>query len=193
MFPKLIGVIRDNFTVSFAMEFIGDWLTFKTITLNDLLYDPSLNRGVSRNHWLMVIKDIGEGLRALHSQGYIHADLHRNNVLIHYAPNSDRPKPKIIDLGYSTRRDRPSGIGYLNEQQKAEAYIRCPQLAPELIEGNSCYNVQTDIYAYGRIIKDIAVALSDDKLSSLADECTCNNAIFRCNIQHVLQVITKLI
>ncbi len=175
------------------MEFIGDWFTFQTTTLLDKLFSHSLNRGtISRSHWLMIIKDIGEGLHALHCQGYLHADLHQNNVLIHQPPDSDRPRPKIIDLGFAVRRDKPVGLGDLTETQKYDTYVRCRQLAPELVEGESFYTVQTDIYAYGRIIKNIAMALSDDELSSLADECTCRNPMLRCDIQHVIEVIDRL-
>ncbi|XP_072047604.1 uncharacterized protein [Amphiura filiformis] len=190
-FPKLIGIIQQQHLLAFAMEFVGCWETYKTTTLYQQVYYDS--GSISRNNWLMIIKDIGKGVQTLHGRGYIHADLHMNNVLIFHPPNSDRPKAKIIDLGFAVTRDCAVGLGYMNPCQKQDTYRRCPQFAPELVEGESFFSVQTDIFSYGRMIKNIATALSIDGLSSLSDECTCRNPMIRCTIGHVLREIDKIL
>ncbi|XP_072038361.1 uncharacterized protein [Amphiura filiformis] len=189
-FPKLIGIIQQQHLVAFAMEFVGYWQTYKTTSLCQQIYDSG---SISRNNWLMIIKDIGKGVQTLHDRGYIHADLHMNNVLLHHPPNSDRPKAKIIDLGFAVTRDCAVGLGDMNSCEKEDIYRRCKHFAPELVEGESFFSVQTDIFSYGRMIKNIATALSIDGLSSLSDACTCRNPMIRCTIGHVLREIDKIL
>ena len=188
-FPQLIGVIKRSYLVSFAMEFIGDWNTYKTCTVGSELIKPG---SFSRENWLKIAIDIGQGLKTLHGKGFIHCDLHTYNVLICKPPESTRPRAKLIDLGQAIPR---SNIAYLDlsPPEKDHTYKTCTHLAPELIEGETFYTVQSDIYAYGRTINCIATYQSMADLLPLSEAAMSRNPMDRCTIGYVLRGLNKLL
>lgn len=76
-------------------------------------------------------------LRYLHSLGMVFADLKPQNIII-----DDRGVPHLIDFGI-TKSQEKKFVGALSEN-----YV-----APEVYEGKIC--IQTDIYAVGRILKEM--------------------------------------
>ena len=183
-FPQLIGIIKRDYLVSFAMEFIGNWHTFKTTTLGGELTKPG---SFSRENWLKIALDIGQGLKTLHVKGFIHCDLHAYNILI-----SEGPKAKIIDLGQTIPRTK---VAYLNltSTEKEFSYRNCNQIAPEIVEGESFYTVQSDIYAYGRILHWIATYQLIADLLPLSEAAMSRNPMDRCSMGHMIRGVTKLI
>ena len=188
-FPQLIGVIKRNYLVSFAMEFLGDWYNYKTCTLGSELIKPG---SFNRENWLKIAMDIGQGLKTLHGKGFIHCDLHTYNVLICEPPEATRPVAKLIDLGQAIPR---SNIAYLDlsPPEKEHTYKTCTHLAPELIEGETFYTVQSDIYAYGRTINCIATYQSMADLLPLSEVAMSRNPMDRCTIGYVLRGLNKLL
>ena len=191
-FPKLIGIIAAPFVNSFVMEFMGDWNTHKSSTLSKQL-DKTKKR-ISRKHWLLIIKDVGNGLKHLHGKGYIHCDLHSGNVLVcRRLPNETRPRAKIIDLGKAVPRTSATGLGNRSESGKQDVYKNCRQIAPEIVEAESFYTVQSDIYSYGHMVQNIAESRPIPALLPLAGECQHRNPSDRCTIGHVFRGIDAIL
>lgn len=91
-----------------------------------------------------IIKDILNGLLAMHNAGYIHRDLDPSNIMI----TSDR-KVKIIDFGIAKRVD---AMAYNDQQLTSVGQFmgKAAYAAPELISGDlQNQNKTTDLYAVG--------------------------------------------
>lgn len=95
----------------------------------------------------LIVKNILNGLLALHNAGYIHRDLDPSNIMI----TSDR-KIKIIDFGIAKRVESLSN----NDRQLTSVgqfMGKAAYAAPELISGDlSNQNQTTDLYAVGIIL-----------------------------------------
>lgn len=96
---------------------------------------------------LIVVKNVLNGLLALHNAGYIHRDLDPSNIMV----TSDR-KIKIIDYGIAKRVDTLS----FNDRQLTSVgqfMGKAAYAAPELIAGDlQNQNQTTDLYAVGIIL-----------------------------------------
>ena len=96
---------------------------------------------------LKIVKNVLNGLLALHNAGYIHRDLDPSNIMI----TADR-KIKIIDFGIAKRVDTLSH----NDRQLTSVgqfMGKAAYAAPELISGDlQNQNQTTDLYAVGIIL-----------------------------------------
>ncbi|KAA6377716.1 MAG: putative CAMK/CAMKL/MARK protein kinase [Streblomastix strix] len=95
----------------------------------------------------MIMKQILEGLRYIHSKGIIHRDIKGGNILMHCPPGSGRVVLKIADFGEAKLK---AGI----DQSQEITIVGTPQyMAPELfLFGNEVRvnaDAKIDIWSFG--------------------------------------------
>jgi eukaryotic-like serine/threonine-protein kinase len=118
----------------------------------ELLEGESLFQSLQRGHRYSLFKSVdimsqvAEGLRCAHRRGIIHRDIKPANVML--LPDGTA---KIMDFGISllTTRNitRQTQVGFM---VGTLAYM-----APELLQGRSDANIQTDIFAFGVLFYEI--------------------------------------
>ncbi|RHZ78098.1 hypothetical protein Glove_168g21 [Diversispora epigaea] len=92
---------------------------------------------------LWLLNSFIRGLKAIHSKGFIHRDIHPGNLMITETPNNS--KYKFIRLG-------DLGLCRLtNETSSSEAYGVLPYIAPEVLNKYQ-YSHASDIYSVGIIM-----------------------------------------
>lgn len=87
---------------------------------------------------LWMVRQVAQGLEALHSTGWIHGDVKPANVMV-----GSRGHVTLIDLGFAAQIHSPLGALF----RGTPAYA-----APELIEGNTAALPAMDIFALGRLL-----------------------------------------
>ena len=179
-FPQLIGFINHNDTPSIVLEFVGDWYKLTSMSVADALISivHQCHPGLTKSEWVAAAQDVAEGLSVLHNAGYLHADLHNDNVMLCQYPSSCNPEyprrrwlAKIIDLGAAEQIDASVPPLQLSEKEKAYYRRYLPHQAPELIDGISSATIASDVYAYGHLINDIGYFCKIKVLRKIARWC----------------------
>ena len=128
----------------------------------------AISRGMSESEKIQAVRHIIQGVALIHKEDYLHRDLKPENIL-KYSNGSY----KISDFGLvkdldtlrvevETRFD-PNGIG-------SEGYR-----APEITD-SGIFSCQSDIYALGKIIRNIYEGSSDEKIRPIIKKCTAEFA-----------------
>ena len=116
--------------------------------------------------WLAIMKDLATALSFIHSKSIIHRDLKSDNAVLHL--QSDIIHCVLVDFGKSTYR-RTSQKYHLSDTEKEEYRCNHKHIAPDLVDGVSEVSTASDVYSYGRILKNIIhyFPLSVDSMSAL--------------------------
>jgi tRNA A-37 threonylcarbamoyl transferase component Bud32 len=115
-FPQLMGFIDHKDSPSLILEFVGDWNTLTSVSIFDALSTVSSNPRLLTSEWLGVAGDIAGGLSMLHRAGFVHGDLHNNNIMLYRHAQHDKNQSgrswqaKIIDLGSAEYIYTPSPL-----------------------------------------------------------------------------------
>ncbi|CAI2188632.1 4783_t:CDS:1, partial [Funneliformis geosporum] len=96
------------------------------------------------NAKLEILDNIIGGLNHIHSQKFIHRDLHCGNVL--YSNPSSKHPAVISDLGISKSSTESTDSDII--------YGIIPYMAPEIFLGHK-YSTATDIYSFGMIMWEV--------------------------------------
>jgi serine/threonine-protein kinase len=113
---------------------------------------------------LIVLRQIAEGLKAVHERGIVHRDLKPANVLIE--ESIDGPVAKIVDFGVSTllsegvRAARPDSVGAAGDSRvtRAGRVMGTPAyMAPELAVDGTPLHPSIDMYAFGVMAHELLV------------------------------------
>ena len=138
---KILGACSEVGQYAMVMEFMSKGALF------DLLQDEEIELSWHPQRYQIAI-DIGKGLSYLHNNEILHRDLKSHNILLDQNFNA-----KITDFGLSrlklesssrSKEETKSSIGTLRWQ------------APELHDLNPKYSKESDNYAYGMILWELA-------------------------------------
>ncbi|KAA6388178.1 MAG: putative Serine/threonine-protein kinase ATG1a [Streblomastix strix] len=88
-----------------------------------------------------LMKQIFEGMRAFHSEGFIHRDIKCDNILLHSPPGSGLVYVKIADFGFAKKE-------VLNNENTYPAGTR-PYMSPEQFLEKALITQKVDMYALG--------------------------------------------
>ncbi|XP_022106966.1 uncharacterized protein LOC110988052 [Acanthaster planci] len=192
VFPKFLGVLD---LYSFGQEFVGNSRTMKSWSAFKLLYRNSRGPRLLPLDWVRICIDVTEGLDTFHRAGWTHNDLHVGNIMVWRDPKKLTAtwEGKIIDLGKASRIKSPPPPKILTFVQMMFAFKNCTQLAPEIVEGRSRYNVKSDIYSLGIVLQDIA---KENRLLSgfktIGDRCVFEEPNRRPELKTILKELNQL-
>ncbi|RIB29934.1 kinase-like domain-containing protein [Gigaspora rosea] len=95
---------------------------------------------------LKLLLDISNDLVGVHTTGYIHADFHSGNILLHKGINENM-KSFISDMGLSKKSNKGDSEGCI--------YGVMPYVAPEVLLSQE-FTIKADIYGFGVIMSEMS-------------------------------------
>ncbi len=156
--PAIVGVVDVDLTEDGVLFLVMEYVDGKSLEqyLDD---DPAMA-------WsLTVLRQIAEGLAAVHARGIVHRDLKPANVLVEEALAG--PIAKIADFGVSMllaepqpRLSRPPGSEVTEDARVTGAgrVMGTPTyMAPELAREGTAVHASIDIYAFGVMAHELLV------------------------------------
>ena len=123
-------LMRQRFRVRGAILFLE---YVPGVSLADKEFNASLDEV------LRIFREVAHGLQAMHSAGYVHADLKPNNILV-----AKDGSVKLIDLGQSARI----------HQAKAKIQGTIDYMAPEQVQ-RATLDQRTDVFGLGAALHKV--------------------------------------
>ena len=155
--PGIVGVVDIDITREGVLYLVMEYVDGKSLE-SYLDGDPTIS-------WsLQVLRQIAEGLEAVHAHGIVHRDLKPANVLVE--DGADGPCAKIADFGVSTlleeatrtsqpEADKEPGEGRVT---RAGTVMGTPvYMAPELAVRGQPVHPSIDMYAFGVMAHELLV------------------------------------
>lgn len=93
--------IDNNGTPAIAMEYIANARSFRVVA-HQLINKVSKGNAEARQDLVNLVKQVREAIIGLWRAGFIHGDLHLENILVTKSNNI-----KIIDFGFTTKVNKP--------------------------------------------------------------------------------------
>ena len=169
-FPVLYGLLDPH---SIVMEDLG-WRDERGNYCVSTIQNTIGNSKLSHVQWVIVARQLIEGIIHLHYISILHNALKGNNVIL-VPPSQD---VKIIDFGKATLLSSPRTY-YLDEEQKKVYNSKHRYLAHELrnVYGTS-QSEETDTYSVGYMLKYIGIGegfqFFIDTGRKMKDQCVRN-------------------
>lgn len=116
--------------------------------------------------WIKILIKCATALKSIHDLGFLHNDLHQNNIIIDKMHG--HTQPIIIDFGKACKIDE-GRCRILKEQH--EHREKHPWIAPETISGEHMESEASDIYGLAYIMGKVNSKLACDRLKELAERC----------------------
>ena len=173
-----------------AMEFIGSESEDRSYTITDCLEKSMLKTGpdLTKDEWFDVLNDVAEGLKALHTMGFLCNDLKEDNVLV--VEESGRWRAKIIDLGWASEIATPFVMPLDEEQIDVYRSGRgCCHIAPECVLDARPCSTSSDVYSLGRLLAIVARAMRYDDFECYGTQIYLADEEQRPTVQEILDEI----
>ena len=145
--PLLIGICTHQEPLRIVMQFHAfDELQSK------MMHMELLNISLNCELWLSLCAQLLEALTYLHEDvNILHNYIKVNNVLIVKSADCSQYQAVLIDFGKATLANE-SECYNLNGIDRAEYIRRFPHIPPEVVEGEICQTIYSDMYAYGKLL-----------------------------------------
>ena len=176
-----------------VMEFMGDPLTYQTITLDDFVSNDKTKRyfqcpsytSLSEADILQVLMEIVTKFQQTHSRRIIFHDIKADNILMVYRDGTWHPH--LVDFGSAKYNDYSTHYNFTNEQEAYNFFSRYNQLDPAL-QYSKTVSTSSDVYGLGMMFLGIA---DSTKLQSVRDiGMACVQSVHR--RPDTVQVLNKL-
>ena len=122
--------------------------------------------------WLILLKEITEGLQYIHGLRFVYRDLKTDNIVL-YQDTSVDTHAVIIDLGKCLPASDCTAYT-LSEKERVTYRESHRHISPDLVDGKSIPSAASDVYSLGRIINyTMLYSTMDSKLwpGHLKDIC----------------------
>lgn len=102
--------------------------------------------------WWILMMNLADSLAFIHMKSIVHRDLKSDNVVLH--KEGDTIRCILVDFGKSNYANKLSRY-QLTEQEKQQYRRDHKHIAPDLVDGISDITTASDIYSYGRLLRNI--------------------------------------
>ena len=133
----------------------------------------------------------------MQKEKWIHCDIKLDNFIWYRSLQNGRlspPEGKIIDLGMAKRISaRPSEpFEEFTPEKFEENQELHPILAPEILLGKTGFTLESETYAFGIVLEDIARAFHMHRLVPLVEMCTLEEPNLRPNMAQIVRRLKKI-
>lgn len=104
------------------------------------------------NTWLLMMKNVANSLAFIHGKSIVHRDLKSDNVVLN--KRGETIECVLVDFGKSNYLSKVSRYK-LTEKEKEQYRQDHKHIAPDLVDGISDITTASDMYSYGRLLKNI--------------------------------------
>lgn len=132
------------------------------MTLQDFMQTRQFDRSLARK----ITSQLMDALEYMHSKQIYHRDLKPQNIMVTYGAY----EVKVIDFSLSDSE----AFSILKSPAGTMGYI-----APEQLQHGAKADARADIYSFGKVLQDMALTLSDNRLMRLGKLCAQNDPIQR--------------
>ena len=159
----------------------------KAYTLHRTLHSRTLV--LKNQEWFDVILQLLEALKVLHNSGLIHQDIKGDNILLTY--KNTLFVPVIIDFGKCIGKQEASRK-VLSKQEQETYKQKYTHVAPEVVSGTHPPSHASDVYALGRLLRQVATKIGCKPLLSLSECSLKNDPNARASLDHLLVSVKTL-
>lgn len=144
--------------------------------------------------WLKILQNLAKAVKYIHEKSIVHRDIKGNIVLLYR--NDGTIDGVLVDFGKSDSSKR--GKRYHLSPVEQEEYQKHKHIAPDLVDGTSVTSTASDIYSYGRLLKDILkyFPLCTDFFQSdfqrVIVQCMHKKDVNRPSIESVIDILTNI-
>ena len=175
------------------MEFIGSESEDRSYTITDCLEKSFMKTGpdLTRDEWFYVLNGVAEGLKALHSKGFLCNDLKEDNVLV--VEESGLWRAKIIDLGWASEIATPFVMPLDEEQIDFYRSGRgCSHIAPECVLDARPCSTSSDVYSLGRLLASVGRAMRYDDFECFGTQIYLADEDQRPTVQEIIDQLYEM-
>ena len=184
-FPYVYGICVQSKPYLLVLQFCN--VEGKAYTLHRTLHSRTLV--LKNQEWFDVILQLLEALKVLHNSGLIHQDIKGDNVSLTY--KNTLLVPVIIDFGKCIRKQEASRK-VLSKQEQETYKQKYTHVAPEVVAGTHPPSHASDVYALGRLLRQIATKIGCKPLLSLSECSLKNDPNARPSLDHLLVSVKSL-
>ena len=184
-FPYVYGICVQRKPFLLVLQFCN--VEGKAYTLHRTLHSHTLV--LKNQEWFHVILQLLEALKVLHNSGLIHQDIKGDNILLTY--KNTLFVPVIIDFGKCIRKQEASRK-VLSKQEQETYKQKYTHVAPEVVAGTHPPSHASDVYALGRLLRQIATKIGSKPLLSLSECSLKNDPNARASLDHLLVSVKSL-
>ncbi|XP_033111882.1 ALK tyrosine kinase receptor homolog scd-2-like [Anneissia japonica] len=192
VFPRVFGTCTFGSSDGIIMEFIGDPLSFQSVTLFDAITHNTVELSVTDG--LHIALDLAKGTQTMQMFGLIHNDLASRNVLLY--KHDSHWAAKITDFGCVCAASAPYDFFRLNNTPAAERkklITKHREFAPELFYPESPPSFASDVYSIGVIIANIGRHVDSKLLVCIGQLCSSADPRERPNIDDIVDNLVSRI
>ncbi len=141
-------------------------------TVHVALKSEELFDQLNTSCWKRVVLRGTTALAYLQCKGILHNDIKADNIVIEkLPPNYNQCRSILIDFGKACYVAETT-LYHLSPEQKERYKAHHPQVAPEVRNGVSTQSFASDMYAFGRVLRQInLLKLKLPVVSHLAEQC----------------------
>ena len=150
--PWIYGIMEHENHMMLVLSFHG--IGGNSCTIHKALHYSQKDIGfdATKIDWKVIILGMISALKYLHDHDILHNDIKADNILLDDRSSSYRCV--VIDFGKSCFA--ADGRSYsLSEKERRRYSLEHPQVAPDLRDGHCKQSQFSDVYALGRVLKQI--------------------------------------
>lgn len=149
--PWMYGIVHHPKIVVLSLHTMNNFaVTLHSMLCSDCASSPA---SLTSDDWKKILYGVVLAMNYLHSKSILHNDVKCNNILIE--GKTGEARSILIDLGKGCFTVHAKAYYIKSDVMKKEHIKKYPHIAPDLINGHCKQSQMSDIYALGRIIKQI--------------------------------------
>ena len=180
--PHCFGICRSEMLLVMSLHTVDN----KPLSLVEALWSNS--KEVGKNKAIKYLSQVATALSYIHRLGYLHNDIKGNNVILGKT-QSGEVEAHLIDYGKACHQTKGK-VYQLTAEECKEYETKHPHIAPDLRDGLTAQNVQTDVYSLGRLLVKVCTKYAIlGEMRKIGRRCLADMSMDRPELSTVLRAI----